>query len=40
VIRTLRQGEGKQWDATLVERFLQLVDQADATSRSEVRTAG
>lgn len=40
VIRTLRQGEGKQWDATLVERFLQLVDQADATSIPEARTAG
>ena len=40
VIRTLRQGEGKQWDATLVERFLQLVDQTDATSRPEARTAG
>lgn len=40
VIRTLRQGEGKQWDATLVERFLQLVAQTDATSRPEARTAG
>ncbi|HXN58279.1 MAG TPA: HD domain-containing phosphohydrolase [Candidatus Angelobacter sp.] len=40
VIRILRQGEGKQWDATLVERFLQLVDQADATSIPEAQTAG
>jgi putative two-component system response regulator len=40
VIRTLRQGEGKQWDAALVERFLRLVDEADATSLPEVQTAG
>lgn len=40
VIRTLRQGEGKQWDAALVERFLQLVDEADATSLPEAQTAG
>ena len=37
VIRTLRQGEGKQWDAALVERFLQLVDESDA-ALPEVRT--
>ena len=40
VIRTLRQGEGKQWDAALVERFLRLVDEADATSLPEAHTAG
>jgi putative two-component system response regulator len=40
VIRTLRQGEGKQWDAALVERFLRLVDEADATSLPEAQTAG
>jgi putative two-component system response regulator len=37
VIRTLRQGEGKQWDAALVERFLRLVDESDA-ALPEVRT--
>ena len=40
VIRTLRQGEGKQWDAALVERFLRLVDETDATSLPEAQTAG
>jgi cyclic di-GMP phosphodiesterase len=40
VIRTLRQGEGKQWDAALVERFLRLVDDADARALPEARTAG
>jgi HD-GYP domain-containing protein (c-di-GMP phosphodiesterase class II) len=40
VIRTLRQGEGKQWDAALVERFLRLVDETDATSIPEAQTAG
>ena len=40
VIRTLRQGEGKQWDAALVQRFLRLVDETDATSLPEARTAG
>lgn len=40
VIRTLRQGEGKQWDAALVERFLRLVDETDATSLPEAKTAG
>ena len=37
VIRTLRQGEGKQWDAALVERFLRLVEQSDA-ALPEART--
>jgi putative two-component system response regulator len=40
VTRTLRQGEGKQWDAALVERFLRLVDETDATSFPEAQTAG
>ena len=40
VIRTLRQGEGKQWDAALVQRFLRLVDETDATSLPEAQTAG
>jgi putative two-component system response regulator len=40
VIRTLRQGEGKQWDAQLVERFLRLVEESDAASLPEARTAG
>jgi putative two-component system response regulator len=40
VIRTLRQGEGKQWDAALVERFLRLVNESDTASVTEARTAG
>jgi putative two-component system response regulator len=40
VIRTLRQGEGKQWDASLVEQFLRLVEESDAASLPEARTAG
>jgi putative two-component system response regulator len=40
VIRTLRQGEGKQWDAALVERFLRLVEESDAAPLPEARTAG
>jgi putative two-component system response regulator len=40
VIRTLRQGEGKQWDAALVEQFLRLVEESDAASLPEARTAG
>jgi len=40
VIRTLRQGEGRQWDAALVERFLRLVAESDSTSLPEPRTAG
>ena len=39
VIRTLRQGEGKQWDAALVERFLRLVEESDP-ALPEARTAG
>src|SRR5438270_848493 len=35
-IQTLAQGAGKQWDASLVERFLQLV----AETVPETRTAG
>jgi putative two-component system response regulator len=39
-IRTLTQGAGKQWDAALVERFLQLVEDAGgAEAVSEARTA-
>ena len=40
VIRTLRQGEGRQWDAALVERFLRLVAESDSASLPEPRTAG
>jgi len=39
VIRTLRQGEGKQWDAALVERCLRLVEESDP-ALPEARTAG
>ena len=39
VISTLRQGEGKQWDAALVERFLRLVEESDP-ALPEARTAG
>ena len=40
VIRTLRQGEGRQRDAALVERFLRLVQESDSASLPEPRTAG
>lgn len=38
-VRTLEQGAGKQWDATLVERFIPLVGRTDAeaVSRAETR---
>jgi putative two-component system response regulator len=36
----LRQGAGKQWDATLVERFVRLVEKTDVESGSQIRTAG
>lgn len=39
-IRTLSQGAGKQWDASLVEQFLQLVAKTDAETLPGVRTAG
>jgi putative two-component system response regulator len=39
-IETLRQGAGQQWDASLVERFLRLVERRDAEARPGVRTAG
>jgi cyclic di-GMP phosphodiesterase len=39
-IQTLRQGAGKQWDATLVERFLRLVDETGIESLPEARSAG
>jgi cyclic di-GMP phosphodiesterase len=39
-IQTLAQGAGKQWDASLVERFLQLVAKTDAETIPEIRTAG
>lgn len=38
-IRTLSQGAGKQWDAALVEQFLQLLVKTDAETLG-VRTAG
>jgi putative two-component system response regulator len=39
-IDTLRQGAGKQWDATLVERFLRLVDDSGVETLPEARSAG
>ncbi|TMG50564.1 MAG: response regulator [Chloroflexi bacterium] len=39
-IGILRQGAGKQWDATLVERFLPLIEKTDVESAPEARTAG
>jgi putative two-component system response regulator len=39
VIKTLRQGEGTQWDAALVERFLRMVEESDP-ALPEARTAG
>ena len=39
-MHTLAQGAGKQWDASLVERFLQLVAKTDAETVPGVRTAG
>ena len=39
-IQTLAQGAGKQWDASLTERFLQLVGKTDAEMVPETRTAG
>ena len=39
-VQTLTQGAGKQWDASLVERFLGLVGKTDAETVHEARTAG
>ena len=39
-VNTLQQGAGKQWDATLVERFLPLVARPDAEAVSTAETAG
>lgn len=40
-IRTLEQGAGKQWDASLVKRFLRLVEETGgAEAVSEARSAG
>jgi putative two-component system response regulator len=39
-IQALSSGAGKQWDASLVERFLRLVETSDAESLPEARTAG
>jgi cyclic di-GMP phosphodiesterase len=39
-MQTLSQGAGKQWDASLVERFLQLLPTADAETVPGARTAG
>jgi putative two-component system response regulator len=39
-IHTLRQGAGQQWDASLVERFLRLVDDTGLETAPEVRSAG
>ena len=39
-VNTLQQGAGKQWDATLVERFLPLVARPDAEVVSTAETAG
>ncbi|HVH65402.1 MAG TPA: HD domain-containing phosphohydrolase, partial [Candidatus Acidoferrum sp.] len=37
-VRTLEQGAGKQWDATLVERFIPLVSRTDAEAVSSFET--
>jgi putative two-component system response regulator len=39
-IQTLRQGAGKQWDAGLLERFVQLVEESGVETAPEVRSAG
>ncbi|HET9849259.1 MAG TPA: HD domain-containing phosphohydrolase [Candidatus Dormibacteraeota bacterium] len=39
-VNTLQQGAGKQWDATLVERFLPLVARPGAEAVSTAETAG
>jgi cyclic di-GMP phosphodiesterase len=39
-MQTLAQGAGKQWDASLIERFLQLVAKTDAETVPGIRTAG
>ncbi len=39
-VHTLEQGAGKQWDATLVERFLPLVADTDAEVVPTAETAG
>jgi putative two-component system response regulator len=39
-IHTLEQGAGKQWDAALVDRFLQLVEDAGADALTKARSAG
>ena len=39
-IHTLRQGAGQQWDASLVERFLRLVDDTGVETAPEARSAG
>lgn len=39
-VNTLQQGAGKQWDATLVERFLPLVARMDADAVPAADTAG
>jgi putative two-component system response regulator len=39
-IHTLEQGSGKQWDAALVDRFLQLVEDTGADALSKARSAG
>jgi len=39
-MQTLAQGAAKQWDAFLVERFLELVAKTDAETVPGVRTAG
>ena len=39
-IKILREQAGKQWDATLVNRFLPLVESTDAESVADARTAG
>ena len=37
-VRTLQQGAGQQWDATLVERFVPLVSRTDAQAVSRAGT--
>jgi putative two-component system response regulator len=39
-IHTLEQGAGKQWDAALVDRFLELVEDTGADAINRARSAG
>jgi len=39
-VTILRQGAGKQWDAGLVEQFLQVIQQRNVETAAEAKTAG